>query len=152
MPPKPCPLRLKRLINRENALAASDPHPLRQIVRAFQARKHSKGGDTFAVQFLSDVTINFIDYGVSTRNDLADALDGVGQVGLDLIRECANPKCDRLFWAGRADRMACEKHLQQWSKREYRRKRKERETETKSAQDAKRKEREATKTLDQMNR
>jgi hypothetical protein len=123
MPPKSCPLHLQRLITRENALPASDPHPLRQVLKAFQDRRRNKGSDTFAVQSLSEVTINLTDYTVTVRSELALALAEIDSPEMvDLIREC--PTCKRLFWAGRADRMACDAHVGQWRQSEYRRNKK----------------------------
>src|SRR5580765_9059077 len=104
MPTTPCPALLGKLIKRENALAASDPHPLRLIARALQNRKQEKVTDTFAVPYASDVTMDFVRCKVSVRNDLADALAELDSPRLfDLIRECADPHCERVFWAGRAD-------------------------------------------------
>lgn len=130
MPPKSCPLHLQRLIDRENALPASDPHPLRQILKAFRARRQNKGPETVAVQSLSDATINLIDCTVTVRNDLALAFGDIDSPDtVDLIRACAT--CGDLFWAGRADRWTCSRHLMQWRQKEYRRKKKQSQAETK---------------------
>ncbi len=149
MPPKQCPLRLQRLIKRENALPASDPHPLRQILKAFQAKRQNKGPETFAVKFPSEVTINLTDCTVAVRNDLALALAEIDLPAMvDLIRECPIPICRRLFWAGRADKVACDAHVGQWRKQEDRRKKKQTQAET----DREREEARLRKTISRLSR
>src|SRR5262252_2445039 len=127
MPSKPCPPPLRRLIKSENALPAGEPHPLRQILNAFKAKKQNKGPDTFAVKSISDVTINLTNCTVTVRNDLALALAQIDSPDtIDLIREC--PIGAHLFWAGRTDKVACDAHVARWRQSEYRRKKKERQS------------------------
>lgn len=130
MPPKSCPLYLQRLINRENELPVSEPHPLRQIRRAFQDRKQGKGWETFVVRYPSDVTINLTTGKVAVQNDLALALADITPNMIELIRDCAI--CGDLFWAGRGDKWACPKHAAKWRKREYRRKQRGKQAELKA--------------------
>lgn len=135
MPPRPCPLRLQRLINRENALPASEPHPLRQIRRAFQDKKKGKGWETFVVGFPSDVTINLTDCTVRVQNELALALADISSPDMiDMIRDC--PVCGDLFWAGRAEKEACDRHKEQWRKQRQRRNEKRKQAEVDSERDA----------------
>jgi hypothetical protein len=42
---------------------------------------------------------------------------------MDFIREC--PVCNNLFWAGRVDKVACNKHSEQWRKSKQRVKQKQ---------------------------
>lgn len=130
MPPKPCPPRLKRLIKRVNAGSADEAHALRQILRAFHARRQNKGADTIAIQSLSEITINLTEYKVTVVSELAKALDEIDSWRVvDSIRECVHPTCSQIFWAGRADKEACDKHAQQWRKTRQRRKERENQAE-----------------------
>jgi len=73
------------------------------------------------VEFLSRVTINLTDFSVEVRNELALALMEVDPPNkIALIRECRI--CNGVFWAGRADKVACDRHAGQWRKSEQRRK------------------------------
>jgi hypothetical protein len=116
MPPKPCPNRLKRLI-------ADEPHTLKLILHALRDRRQNKGAETFPIQSMSQVTLDFTDYSVTVRSELALALKEIDlPADLDLIHEC--PICHDLFWAGRIDKEACDKHAEQWRKSRQRRKEK----------------------------
>jgi hypothetical protein len=124
MPPKRCPRYLKRLI-------ADDPDSLRQILRAFQDRRQNKGAETLAMPSMSRVTINLTDLTVTVRTELELALAEISPLSIiDLIHEC--PVCKTLFWAGRADKVACNKHVERWRKRENRRNQKGKEAEVKT--------------------
>lgn len=117
MPPKPCPKRLERLI-------ATDPTVLRPILRALQDRRQKKGPETFAVESPSRVTMNLDNYSVTVRSELALALAEIDSPNIvELIRECA--VCQVIFWAGRIDKQACDRHVGQRRKGKQRRKQKE---------------------------
>jgi hypothetical protein len=119
MPPTPCPRRLQKLIDRVNKQSTSESHALRQILRAVQDRRKNKGPDTYAVNLDSTVTINLIDYSFSVRNELALALSEIDPPDkIDLIRECR--VCNDLFWAGRDDKVVCDRHAEQWRKKNQR--------------------------------
>lgn len=133
MPPKSCPLHLQRLIDRENELPATDPHPLRQIRKAYQAKKQGKGPDTVAIDSRSLVTFGLIDCAVTVQNEIAVALAEIDSPRMvDLIRDCR--VCGDLFWAGRGDKWACRKHVARWRKREYRQKQRGKREEIRAAE------------------
>jgi hypothetical protein len=124
MPPKPCPPRLRRFINHVNEQPLNPPHVLRQILHAIQDRKQNKGPDTLPVESLSIVTVNLTNYSIEVRNDLANALKEIDPpTRIDLIRECS--VCSLLFWAGRDDKKACDKHAGYLRKKRQRQTKKE---------------------------
>ena len=108
----------------------------------------------------SEVTINLVSARITERSDLELALQDVGDDLpnlVDLIRECPESTCGQLFWAGRSDKKACDKHIGLLRKRRNRRDIKNREKQKKAdaKADAKRVEAEsrrekATKTLNHM--
>lgn len=121
MPPKRCPVRLQRLIDRANE--SSKPHALTLILRAIQDRRQNKGPETVVVESMSQVTVNLTDYSVTVRNELDLALAEIDPPDkIDLIRECR--VCGHLFWAGRVDKVVCNKHAEQWRKSKQRSKKK----------------------------
>jgi hypothetical protein len=151
MPPTRCPARLRRLIAQANEKSNVQSHPLRLILRALHAWRQNKGPETLPLELPSQVTINLTDYSVTVRNELDLALKEVYPPSkIDLIRVCRI--CNDLFWAGRADKVVCDKHVELWRKRENRRKEKKRETEAKQVQASKQKQEEAKKTLSEMSR
>lgn len=108
MPPKRCPRHLERLI-------ADDPQIVREIRHALQDWRQNKGAETLGLKRTSRVTINLTDLTVTVLSDLKLALaDTDAQSMIDLIHEC--PVCDALFWTGRIDKVACNKHAKQWRK------------------------------------
>jgi hypothetical protein len=110
------PLHLKRLI-------ADDPAVVKSILRALKERRQNLGTDILAMRRMSRVTINLDDLTVEARSDLELALgETTPQTMIDLIRECV--VCPTLFWAGRIDKVACDKHAARWRKRKQRRKEK----------------------------
>jgi hypothetical protein len=119
MPPTRCPRRLQRLIDRANKQSTSESDALREILRAVQRKRQNKGPDTHAVDLVSTVTINLIDYRITTRNELASALKEIDPPDkIHLIRECQ--VCSHLFWAGRVDKVVCDKHAESWRKNKQR--------------------------------
>lgn len=148
MPPTPCPERLRRLIDRLNKESGDEARVLRLILAAIQnKRQNNKGPDTYVVNLPSTITIDLTDYSFHIRNELADALADIDPPELiERIRECVVCKC--LLWAGRADKVACDKHVDRWRKREHRRDIKQR----KAVAATKRRKQKATETFDQMNR
>lgn len=123
MPPKLCPTRLRRLIAEANGKPIDTSHPLRLILRALKDKSQNKGPDTLPLQSMSLVTINLTDYSVTVRNELAIAIKEIDPPDrINLIRECQ--KCPLLFWAGRVDKVACDKHAEQWRKSKQRTKQK----------------------------
>jgi hypothetical protein len=162
MPPKACPPYMRRLLKRLNELQPSEPNPLKHLLKALQENKQGKGGDTVTVKNPSEVTINLVSSRITVRSDLELALQDVGDDFpnlVELIRECPESTCGRLFWAGRSDKKACDEHIGLLRKRRNRRDIKNREKQKKAdaKADAKRVEAEsrrekATKTLAQMNR
>jgi hypothetical protein len=150
MPPTPCPERLRKLIDRVNKEAGDEAHVLRKILSEIQKkRQNSKGQDTYVATLPSKITINLIDFSSDIRNELASALADIDPPDLiDRIRECPVSHCGDLFWAGRAGKKACDKHVDLWRKRENRKDIKQR----KSAAATKRRKQDATNTFDEMNR
>ncbi len=119
MPPKLCPPRLRRLIAEANEKPIDTTHPLRLILRALKDKSQNKGPDTLPLPSMSLVTINLTDYSVTVRNELALALKEIYPPNrINLIRECR--KCSLLFWAGRVDKVVCDKHTEQWRKSKQR--------------------------------
>jgi hypothetical protein len=153
MPPKRCPPYMRRLINRVNELPAGEPNPLKQLLRALNEKKQGKGADTVAVKSPSEVTVNLVTFRVNVRSEFELALQDV-DVDLpdlvDLIRECPELTCGRLFWAGRSDKKACDEHVGLLRKRRNRRDKRERETEVKHAEATNRRAEEAQKALSKM--
>jgi hypothetical protein len=71
------------------------------------------------LQTMSLVTINLTDYSVTVRNELALALGEIyPPARMNSIRECKC--CPRLFWAGRIDKVVCDRHADQWRKSKQR--------------------------------
>lgn len=118
MPPKPCPKRLQRLIDRANEGSSEELRALRGIAQELEAKQRS----TVAVSFPSRLTIDLTDYSVTVTNELKTALDEiVPRKAINLMRECQVPTCRRIFWAGRDDKRACSpKHVELWRKRRNR--------------------------------
>jgi hypothetical protein len=124
MPPKPCPQRLQRLIDRANEGSPDELRALRGIARELEAKLRA----TVAVTFPSRLTIDLDDYSITITNELKTALGEIDPVeAINLIREC--PVCQRIFWAGRDDKVACSKHVEVWRKRRNRPQEKERRKE-----------------------
>lgn len=152
MPPTPCPERLRKLIARlnkeSNPEARDEARVLRLILSAIQnKRQNDKGPDTYVVNLPSTIKLNLTDYTSDIRNELADALADIDPPSLvERIRECVVCKC--LLWAGRADKVACDKHVGLWRKRQNRRDLKQRKT----VAATKGRKQKATETFDQMNR
>jgi len=147
MPPTPCPERLRKLINRVNKEAGDEAHVLRLILQAIRKHKQGKGAATYVVDLPSKITINLTNYTSHIRNELALALEDIDPPDLiERIRECPVTDCNSLFWAGRVDKEACDKHVDLWRKRNNRQDIKLR----KNAAATKRREHEATKTLEGM--
>ena len=133
-----------------NKQGGDEAHVFREIVHTIQKRRHNKTGqETYAVKLQSTVTINLLDYTSHIRNDVADALGDIDPPNLiERIRECPESHCGHLFWAGREDKTACDKHAGRRRKRQNRLDIKLR----KKAAAARSKKEEATKTFDGMNR
>jgi DNA-binding MarR family transcriptional regulator len=160
MPPKACPPYMRRLLKRLNELQPSEPNPLKLLLKALQENKQGKGGDTVTVKSPSEVTVNLVNFRVSVRSDLELALQDVDNDLpnlVDLIRECPESTCGQLFWAGRSDKKACDKHIGLLRKRRNRQdiKNREKQKEADAKADAKRVEakrrkEKATKTFEAM--
>src|SRR6185295_128484 len=154
MPPTACPERLRKLINRVNKessdQARDEARVLRQILQAIQNWRQNKGStDTFQVNLPSTITIDFRDFSSHIRNEFASALADIDPPEMiERIRECPVEHCNTLFWAGRDDKVACDRHVDVWRKRKNRRDIKQRKT----VAATKRRKQEATETFDQMNR
>jgi hypothetical protein len=153
MPPKPCPERLRKLIDRLNKESSPEAREemrvLRLILQAIRKHKQGKGAATYGVDLPSKITINLTDYSFHIRNELASALEDIDPPDLiDRIRECPVSNCNSLFWAGTSQKKACDKHGDLWRKRENRRDIKQRKTEAAT----KRRKAQATEAFDQMNR
>ncbi len=147
MPLKTCPLHLQRLIDRFNE-QPSESNPIKQILKAFRDKRQGKSTDTVTVKGLSQITINLVDFKATVRDELELALLEIDLPNLaDLIRECPVRYCGRIFWVGRDDKRACDKHVGRWRQSEYRRNKKEKEAETEQTEAERRREEEARKTL-----
>lgn len=150
MPPKACPLHFQRLIDRFNE-QPSESNPIKQILRAFRDNKQGKSTDIVTVKGLSQITINLVDFGITLRDELELALLEIDLPNLvDLIRECPVSYCGRMFWVGRDDKRACDKHVGRWRQREYRRNKKEKEAEAEQAEAANRKGEKAKEALSEL--
>lgn len=116
-----CPERLRKHIKRLNQESGVAAQHLRLILQATQnARQNSKAPDPYVVKLQSTVTVDLADFSFHIRNDLTDALSAIDPPELiERIREC--PVCHDLYWAGRKDKAACDKHVDRWRKRENRR-------------------------------
>ncbi|MEA2205189.1 MAG: hypothetical protein QOE77_1965 [Blastocatellia bacterium] len=144
---------MRRLIKRVNEQPTSEPNPLKQLLKAFHAKKQGKGLPSVAVTSLSQVTVNLADYSVRVRSELELALQEIDLPNMvDLIRECPVATCGRLFWVGRSDKTACDEHGELWRKRENRRDKKERKSEAKRTESLNRREEEAKKALGEMSK
>jgi len=126
--PTPCPNRLKELIRLANLDPESDARKhLQVIARACKAKRQRTlpAAASIQIQTSRTITIHLTDGTVEIPIDeLELALDQLDPPStIDLIREC--PRCLEIFWAGRADKEACDRHTSAWSKREWRRKAKE---------------------------
>jgi hypothetical protein len=164
MPPSVCPERLQKLIDRLNREsspeAREETRVLRLILQAIRdKRQNNKGPETYVVNLPSKITINLTNYESDIRSELAEALADIEPPErIERVRECVvglpvrkggtGTQCNRLFWAGRAKTLACDKHVDLWRQREYRRR--EKISKTKAA--TKRRKELATNTFDQMNR
>lgn len=162
MPPSPCPERLRKLIARLNKESSPEVREelriLRLILEAIrEKRQNNKGPDDYVVNLPSTITINLTDYSFRIRSELASALADIDPPErIERVRECVvwlpvrkggtATQCNRLFWAGRANILACDKHVDLWRRREHRRREKIRKTkaETKRLKEV------ATNTLDGM--
>ena len=153
---------MRRLLKRLNESQPNEPNPLKHLLKALHENKQGIGGDTVTVKIPSEVTINLVNSRITVRSDLELALQDVGDDLpnlVDLIRECPESTCGQLFWAGRSDKKACDKHIGLLRKRRNRRdiKNSEKQKKADAKAHAKRVEAEsrrqkATKTLNQMNR
>ena len=141
---------MRKLIDRLNRESSDEAHVLRKILSAIQnKRQNNKGPETYVVNLDSKITISLTDYSFHIRNDLATALAEIDPPELiERIRECPVAHCGHLFWAGRKDKKACDKHGDRVRKATNRRDTKER----KRAAATKRRQREATKIFNEMNR
>jgi hypothetical protein len=150
MPPTHCPERLRKLIERLNRQGGDEARVFKEILHTIQKLRQNKTGqETYAVKLQSTITINLVDYTSHIRNDLADALGDIDPPELiERIRECPVAHCGHLFWAGREDKKACDKHGDRVRKTNNRQDINQR----KSAAAAKSRKQDAAKTLDQMNR
>jgi hypothetical protein len=154
MPPTPCPERLRKLINRVNKesgdQARDEARVLRQILQAIQNWRQNKGStDTFQVNLPSTITIDFRDFSSHIRNELASALADIDPPEMiERVRECPVEHCNTLFWAGRDDKKACDKHGERVRQANYRRDIKDRKT----AAAGKRRKHEVKTTLNEMKR
>jgi hypothetical protein len=96
------------------------------IARAFRAKRHGEKRLSAFVQIDSVFTIKVHLAGrLSTaHDDLALALKEFedSETRIDLVREC--PICSDIFWAGRSDKEACDRHATRWRKQEQRRREK----------------------------
>jgi hypothetical protein len=138
MPSSPCPERVRKIIKRLNQESGVEAHHLKSILQAIR----NKQQEPYVVKLPSTITINLADFSDRIRHPLSDVLSAIDPPDLiERIREC--PVCHDLYWAGRKDKAACDKHVERWRKRENRRDIKKRE----EAADAKRKRDEARETL-----
>lgn len=150
MPPKACPLHFQRLIDRFNE-QPSESNPIKQILKAFRDKKQGKSTDTVTVKGLSQITINLVNFKTTLRDELELALLEIDLPNLaDLIRECPVRDCGRMFWVGRDDKRVCDKHVDRWRQREYRRNKKEKEAEAEQAEAANRKGEKAREALSKL--
>jgi Fe2+ or Zn2+ uptake regulation protein len=129
--PTPCPSRLKELIALANLEPDSEARKhLQAIADAFKAKRQKKTRAPALIQIEVKQTITVLlgDGTVETpRDELELALAQIEPPGrIGLIREC--PKCGEIFWAGRADKEACDRHTGLWSKQEWRRKTRDKAT------------------------
>lgn len=127
MKPTPCPSRLKELITLANLEPDSETRKhLRAIADIFRARRRGDKRPPAFVQIDSIFTVKvYLDGRLTTAHaDLAVALKEVehAETRIDLIREC--PVCSEIFWAGRSDKEACDRHAARWRKQEQRRREK----------------------------
>jgi len=144
---------MRRLIERVNELPPTEPNPLKQILKAFQGKRQGKSPDTVVVSSASDLEINLVDYRVSVRSEMELALQEIDLSNLaDLIRECPMERCGRLFWIGRLDKKACDRHVGLLRKRKNRRVKKETEAEAKRIEAANREEEDAWEALSGMSK
>ena len=122
--PTPCPSRLKELIALANLEPDSDTRKhLQVIARAFRAKRQGKPTPpAIQIEIQQLITVSLSDGAIQTPGgELESALDLIDPPGnIQLVREC--PKCLEIFWAGRKDKEACDKHVSWWGKREWRRK------------------------------
>lgn len=115
----PCPSRLSVLIKRANS-RPGETNALREIARAFRAKRLGKGKRSIKIESRSEVKITLEDGSVKVTDALALALDQIEPASrIDRIREC--PICSQIFWAGRSDAEACPKDSATHRKREQRR-------------------------------
>jgi hypothetical protein len=143
MPPAACPERLLKRIKRLNQENSVEAQHLKLILRAIQNNKqNNKDPEPYVVKLPSTITVDLTNFSVRIRNELIDALSAIDPPELiERIREC--PVCHDLYWAGRGDKAACDKHVERWRKRENRRDIKKREIDAAT----KRRRDEATETL-----
>jgi hypothetical protein len=114
-----CPPLLKKLIKRVNSSKSGENDALRLIARAFAAKRQKKRIHTVAVQTSTEIIISLQDGTFRATNELIQALDEIESPNhIELIRECR--RCPVVFWAGRADKEACDKHLVAWRKQRQR--------------------------------
>jgi hypothetical protein len=141
MPVTPCPARLQRYIKRLNQESGVEAQELKAFLQAVRNKQ-----DPYIVKRPSTITIDLTNFTVHIRHPLSDALSAIDPPELaERILEC--PVCHDLYWAGREDKPACDKHVNQWRQREYRKEKKKRE----GAAAAKRRRDKATETLLAMN-
>jgi len=120
VPLTPCPERLRKRIKRLNQENSVEAQHLKQILRALHNnRRDNKSPDPYVVKLPSTITVDLTDFSFHIRNELTDALSAIDPPELiKRIREC--PVCHDLYWAGREDKAACDKHVDRWRKRQNR--------------------------------
>lgn len=130
MPLATCPERLKKYIKRLNQESGVAAQHLRLILQVTQdARQDNKDPDPYVVTLPSTVRIDLTDFSWRISNDLTDVLRAIDPPELiERIRECPAKGCGDLFWAGRKDKKACDKHVDVWRQRQHRREVEKRET------------------------
>src|ERR1043166_9244070 len=122
MPPAPCPERLQKRLSRLNQENSVEAQHIRGILRAIQ----SKSAEPYSVKLPSTITVDLTDFSVRIHNELTDALKAFDPPELiHRIKEC--PVCPDLYWAGREDKAACDKHVDRWRQRKYRDEKRKRE-------------------------
>jgi hypothetical protein len=128
VPLVPCPERLRRHIKRLNQESGVEAQHLRLILQAIQnAQQNNKDPEPYVVKLPATVTVDLTDFRFHIRTSLTDALSAIDPPELiERIHEC--PVCRDLYWAGRKDKKACDKHVDRWRKRQNRRDIEQRET------------------------
>lgn len=146
VPLAPCPERLRKYIRRLNQESGVHAQHLKLILQAIQDKQTE-----YVADLSSKVTIDLTTFDYRISNDLTEILRAVDPPELIArIRECKavvkRKICGDLFWAGRDDKKACDKHGGRVRQKKHRRDIKSR----KFAADIQRRKDEATKTFDAM--